>query len=210
MTIDKTYGASSNNMRAGAAEWDVGGKLNVNSGGTLTMEAGSTAVLNAGAGAATMGFEGNASMQQSLTGVGNTADTTDDVLFTYSLPASSFDVAGRALTVTAFGKLAANGNNKRMKIWFGATAVADSGVVTGNGVGWQLQADIAKVGAAGANTQIGQGQSIVGTTHGGVNVPQTPTETESGAIVIKVTGASGTTGAANDVLGQFFQVNFQN
>lgn len=156
------------------------------------------------------GAEGNLSCQSSIAGVGNAADTTDDVLFTYTLPANALDKAGRAITITAIGKLAANGNNKTIKIFFGATVVATSGVVTGNATGWQLQADVSKVGAAGANTQIGQGQSIVGTAHGGVNVPVAPTEVESGAIVIKVTGASGTTGAANDVLGQFFQVNWQN
>jgi len=143
-------------------------------------------------------------------GVGNGADTTDDVLFTYSLPASAFDQAGRGVCVTAYGKLAANGNNKRVKLWFGATVVADSGVSTGNAVGWQLSADVFKVGAVGSNTQTAQGQSIVGGTHGGVNVPPAPTETESGAIVVKVTGASPTTGAANDVLANFFQVNFMN
>jgi hypothetical protein len=167
-------------------------------------------VTQAGASTGSFAEEGNINRQTSLAGVGNGADTTDDVLFTYTMPANAFDQAGRGVAVTGYGKLAANGNNKRVKIFFGATVVADSGVVTGNAVGWQLSADVFKVGAAGSNTQTAQGQSIVGTTHGGVNVPPAPTETESGAIVIKVTGASPTTGAANDVLGNFFQVNFMN
>jgi hypothetical protein len=150
------------------------------------------------------------SSQGSLAGVGNLADTTDDVLFTYTLPANALDKAGRAITVTAYGKYAANANNKTVKLWFGATTIATTGVQAANGTGWQLQADVTKLGVVGANTQIAQGQNMVGAAHGGVNVPVTPTEVESGAIVIKVTGASGTTGAANDVLGQFFQVNWQN
>jgi hypothetical protein len=156
------------------------------------------------------GGEGNLSCQASSAGVGNAADTTDDVLFTYTLPANALDQAGRALTITACGKFAANGNNKTVKLWFGATTVISTGVVTDNATGWQLQAEVTKFGAANSNTQIAQGQQIHGTTHGGVNVPVTPTETENGPIVIKVTGASGTTGAANDVLGQFFQVNWMN
>jgi hypothetical protein len=156
------------------------------------------------------GGEGNVSMQQSLAGVGNAADTTDDTLFTYTLPASAFDVAGRSITVTAFGKFAANGNNKTVKLFFGASTIATTGVLTTNAGGWQIQAEIVKVGAAGANTQIAQGQFIAAATHGGVNVPVTPTEVESGPIVIKVTGASPTTGAASDVVGQFFQVNVMN
>lgn len=156
------------------------------------------------------GSEGNLSKQVSVAGVGNAADTTDDVLFTYTLPAGALDAAGRALTITAFGKFAANGNNKNVKIWFGASVVALTGVVTTNAGGWQLQAEVTKAGVAGANTQVAQGQNIVAATHGGVNVPVAPTEVESGPIVIKVTGASSTTGAANDILGQFFQVNFMN
>jgi hypothetical protein len=175
--------------------------LNVDSTGAF-IAGGSTTGLFAG--------EGNLSSQLSVAGIGNGADTTDDVLFTYTLPAGALDVQGRAITITAYGKLGATANNKNVKLWFGATVVATTGVVATNTGGWQLQADVAKVGAAGSNTQIAQGQNIVAATHGGVNIPPAPTEVESGPIVIKVTGASSTTGAANDVLGQFFQVNWQN
>lgn len=154
--------------------------------------------------------EGNLSCQASVAGVGNGADTTDDVLFTYTLPANAFDKPGRAISIVAVGKFAANGNNKTVKLFFGASTLVTTGVLTSNATGWQLQAEVTKAGAAGSNTQISQGQFIQGTTHGGVNVPVAPTEVESGPIVIKVTGASGTTGAANDVLGQIFQVNFMN
>jgi hypothetical protein len=187
----------------GAAVWSF-------SGAVLGSAEPAGIVTQAGASTGSFAEEGNINRQMSLAGVGNGADTTDDVLFTYSLPASAFDQAGRGVCVTAYGKLAANGNNKRVKLWFGATVVADSGVSTGNAVGWQLSADVFKVGAVGSNTQTAQGQSIVGGTHGGVNVPPAPTETESGAIVVKVTGTSPTTGAANDVLANFFQVNFMN
>src|ERR1700758_2535980 len=64
---------------------------------------------------------GNASVQVSAAGLGNAADTTDDVLFTYALPANALDAAGRQITITAAGKFASTANNKRIKIWWGTT-----------------------------------------------------------------------------------------
>ena len=62
-------------------------------------------VIEAGAtGTGTFIPSGAISKQFAASGVGNGADTTDDTLFTYSLPASSLDVAGRTLRVRAFGQ----------------------------------------------------------------------------------------------------------
>lgn len=166
---------------------------------------------------------GNASVQVSSAGLGNGADTTDDVLFTYALPANAMDAAGRQVTITAAGKFAATANNKRIKIWWGTTTqtvgsavaggtlIADSGVVTTNGGGWTATVQIQKYGANGSNTQIGtNAQVVAGATHLGTAAPTLLTATESGVINITITGASSTTGAANDVLGQLFDVAFNN
>jgi hypothetical protein len=179
-----------------------------------------------GGSAATPGFVrtgGNASVQVVSAGQGNAAATTDTVLFTYALPASALDVAGRQVTITAAGSFAANANNKRVKIWWGTTTqtvgsavaggtlVCDSGVVTTNAGGWSASAQVSKYGAAGSNTQIAtNAQAIAGSTHLGTSAPALLTATESGVINITVTGASSTTGAANDVLGQLLDVAFNN
>lgn len=170
-------------------------------------------LAQAGGGTGVMPPEGNINKQSSLAGIGNGADTTDDVLFTYTLPANSLDQANREVTINAYGHFAANSNNKRVKLWFGATVVADTGALVGaaaNGFGWQLTALITKVGAGGTNTQKAQGQQMSGTTHGGCTIPANPTEVESGGIVIKVTGSSYTSGVANDVLGEYMSTNFMN
>jgi hypothetical protein len=179
-----------------------------------------------GGSAATPGFVhtgGNASVQVSAAGQGNGADTTDDVLFTYALPASALDTAGRQVTIQAAGKFAANGNNKRVKLWWGTTTqtvgaavaggtlIADSGVVTTNAGGWNASVQVSKYGASGSNTQLATNAEVVtGATHLGTAAPVALTATESGVINITVTGASSTTGAANDVLGQLFDVAFNN
>jgi hypothetical protein len=174
-------------------------------------------------GGGSMRTTGNLTAQASAAGQGNGADTTDDVLFTYALPANALDIAGRQVTVTAAGKFAANGNNKRVKIWWGTTTqtvgaavvggtlIADSGVVTTNAGGWAASVQVQKYGAAGSNTQIATAAQIAaGTTHLGTAVPVALTATENAVINITVTGSSPTTGAANDVLGQQFDIAFNN
>lgn len=165
---------------------------------------------------------GNVSVSVNSAGQGNGADTTDDVLATFALAANALDVAGRQVSITALGKFAANGNNKRIKLWWGTTTqtlgaavaggtlIADSGVVTTNGGGWNLNGLVTKYGANGSNTQIGQGAVVAGATHTGTLPPALLTATENAIINITVTGSSSTTGAANDVLGQMLDVAFSN
>jgi hypothetical protein len=112
-----------------------------------------------------------------------------------------------------------------VKLWFNATIAA--GIVTGgsviadtgpwtngtvpnNKVGWQLTANVFKYGAAGSNTQYAQGTAILGGIHGGIGSPVFSNAAESGAIVIAVTGSSYTTGATNDVVATWFEVNAMN
>ena len=117
---------------------------------------------------------------------GNNTDTTDDVLASYVLPTSSFDVAGRGLCITAQGGTGPTTNNKRVKLWFNATisgasvtagtVIADTGpwvngTIPNNNVGWQLMANVFKYGAPEANTQYAQGSVILGGVHGGIGAP---------------------------------------
>jgi hypothetical protein len=164
---------------------------------------------------------------------GNAADTTDDILGGIVLAANAFDLSGRGLAVTAQGKLAANGNNKRIKIWANPTMAGqavtngvisggtvsgvgagvllfDSTVQTGNAVGWSMLGNWFKYGASGSNTQYFQGSPIFGTTHGGIVVPVFTTIAENAAINLVITGSSPTTGAANDVVLNFLEVNAMN
>lgn len=178
--------------------------------------------VQAGASSAATRGSGNISVQTSAAGNGNAADTTDDVLFAFTLPAKALDVAGRQLVIEAIGATAANGNNKQIKVWWGCTTavvgsavtggtvIATSGTVTTNNGGWKAQATVTKYGAAGSNTQIAQGSTFAGAATEGVNVPVALTAPENAAIIIAVTGASGTTGAASDVVGNQLRVAFAN
>jgi len=123
----------------------------------------------------------------------------DIVVDVYSLPANSFDGTGfRGLSITAAGNFAANVNAKVPKIFIGCTtAVIGSAVTggtaiatgtTGNGVGWFLNSQVFKYGAANSNTQIWQETATVtGTAHGGMSTAAALTMTENAAILIAVT-----------------------
>ena len=165
-------------------------------------------LINAGATSSTTFLPmGALSKQSSVAGVGNLADLTDDTLFTYTLPASCLDADNQGVVIEAFGSFAANGNNKTVTRWFGTSLVFSSGVLTNNNVGWNARLMLSRTGAS---AQIGTGFGMAGSTPVPVPVPLIGTEVTTGAIVLKVTGASPTTGAANDVVGHGMSVFFIN
>lgn len=164
--------------------------------------------INAGAiGTGSFPPMGSLSNQVAAGAIGNGADITDDTLFIYTLPASSLDTVGRGLIVEAFGTTATNGNNKTIKIWLGTTTLFSTGVVTWSGVEWQLRARITK---GSSNAQVAVTSGIAASTSTLGPLIQLPTQVDTSPIVIKVTGASPTSGAANDVLGYGMSVIFMN
>lgn len=165
---------------------------------------------------------------------GNAADTTDDIIGGFQLPIGAFDKAGRGICITAQGKTGATANNKAIKLWINPTMAGqtvnadgsisggtvssagtgakllDSSVVTLNAKGWSLGGNLFKYGAAGSNNQYFQGSTILDTTHGGILAPTFLTQSEAAVMNIVVTGTSGTTGAAGDVLLNMLELNAMN
>lgn len=135
--------------------------------------------------------------------VGNGADTTEDTLKTFSLPANALDAVGRAIYIYAWGSYANNTNTKAAKLYFGSETVA---AATGNNVGWALEM---VVGKSGANAQQINGQLVTGTTHGGTTT-QSGAETDTAAITIKVTGQDSTSANANAIVLNGLYINYMN
>lgn len=179
------------------------------------------------------GEEGNLYRNIANPIAGNAADTTDDILDGFVLPAGAFDQARRGLMLTIQGKFGATANNKRIKVWAnptmsGQTVTAgvisggtvtgvgsgalllDSAVQTGNNVGFSMFGNWFKYGAAGSNTQYFQSSPIFGAAHGGISLPAFTTIPENAAINIVITGSSPTTGAVNDVVLNFTEANAMN
>ena len=183
-------------------------------------------LLNAmqfGSGTATFGLMGNTSTQVSAAGVSPGATGSDYVLQVFSIPANTFDIAGRTVQITSQGSFAANTNSKRLKIIVGCTTAVVGSAVTGgtaivdtgaqttnaNGGGWSLQGTVTKYGAAGSNTQLGTNNGgIVNTTHVGTSAPALLTMPENAPILIAVTGNAVT--ATTDILANWFEVTAMN
>jgi hypothetical protein len=200
----------------GAAVWSFSGSAYSNGGSNPAAE-----VTQFGLGAALMGEEGNIARQISAAGISPAATGSDYVLAVYSMPANSFDVAGRGVNLLSMGSFGATANNKRLKLIFNATTavvgsvvtggitVCDTGVVATNANGWCLEANVFKYGATGSNTQIGIHQSAqTGNTVSALLAPTLITAAENAPILIAVTGNATT--AANDIVFSFLEVNAMN
>lgn len=112
--------------------------------------------------------------------------TGEDDLITYSVPASTLATDGDSLEITAWGTFAANGNNKTIKIKFGATTILDTTAVAANGGSWVIRAGVIRTGAA---TQ----QCYASLVTDNTSLPDiakytTAAETLSGAVTLKCTG----------------------
>ena len=202
----------------GAAQWSFGGAAYGSGGSSPASEA-----TQFGSGTATMGAEGNIIGGRYVVsaGVNPGATGADNVLAVYTLPANSFDAALRGLNIVANGSVAANGNNKRIKLYYGCTAavvgstvsggtvICDTGTVTTSGAGWSVEANVYKYGAVGSNTQMAFHVSAqVGLTVGTLLAPSLVTATESAGIIIAVTGNATTT--ATDITYNFLELNAMN
>jgi hypothetical protein len=168
-----------------------------------------------------MGEEGNI-YREVVSGRNSVAQAGDTVIGVFSLPGNSFDITGRGLNFLSQGSTANNTNAKRIKIYYGCTAavigsvvsggtvIADTGNYTTTGaVGWQIEANVFKYGAAGSNTQLALHQSAqIGSVVGSLVVPTALTAVESASILIAITTTSPT--AAGDTVYNFFEVNALN
>jgi len=153
----------------------------------------------------------------------NPSSTAGDyVVGVFSIPAYSFDIAGRGLNFLSQGSVANNTNAKRVKIYWGCTTAVVGNVVSGGTViadtgsysttgaaGWSVEANVFKYGASGSNTQIALHMSAqIGAVVGSLLVPSALTSTESGTILVAVTANAAT--AATDIIYNFFEVNAMN
>ena len=124
------------------------------------------------------------------TSVGNVG-TGEDNLITYALPAGYLGGNGQSLIVEAWGTFASNPNAKRVRLYFGATAVFDTTAQNFTGGAWAIRARIVRTGTT---TQISVA-SFDGDTSLVVTTAQTaaPAETLSNSVTIKATGEATST-----------------
>lgn len=130
-------------------------------------------------------------------GVGNGADTTEDVLATFPLPANTFGalpLQTTGLYIYAAGRMAANADVKTVRLYFGAEVIASPAAAT-NGKNWFLELFVTRTGLS---TQRVTGAGQVDITAITV-LDTTGAESEVAAVTIKCTGQAGTA-TANDII----------
>ena len=135
---------------------------------------------------------------------GNGADTTEDTLKSYSLPANALDAVGRSVYIYAWGSYGNTPGTKAAKLYFGSTSIA---AATGQNVGWALEM---VVGKSGASVQQISAQNITGTAHGGVTNTANAANTDTAAVLIKVTGQNSSSSNANTIVLNGMYVTYSN
>lgn len=159
--------------------------------------------LNTLASGTMIGFFGSGQTQGVVSGVltvntattGTGADTTEDVLWTYSLPANTLSADGKSVRITVMWQAGATANNKTTKVYFGSTAYTARSAAADNGTMFRLVMEVLRTGASA------QVMAAMFTASGGLvgSTVVTPAEDMTAAIVIKFTGQNGTA-VANDVV----------
>lgn len=118
--------------------------------------------------------------------VGNIGTGEDD-LMTYTLPGGTLSANGDALEIVAFGPMTALTVTKKIKLYFGSTAISLLNAST-NAVSWHFRGKIIRTGASTQN--IMGVFSIPGTF---LHISGTASETLANNVTIKFTGESTTT-----------------
>jgi hypothetical protein len=134
--------------------------------------------------------------------VGNVGAGEDD-LMTYSVPANALATNGDRIEFEMAGTFAANGNNKRVRIKYGATTLLDTTALAFNNADWSAKGQIIRTGAATqkAFCVFRSGSALLNST----SDYTTPAETLSGAVTLKATGEATSN---NDITEEMFTVEW--
>lgn len=139
---------------------------------------------------------------QASTGVGNTLAAETD-LMTFTIPASTLSASGCVVDIEAFGMLAANGNTKTVRVYFGATKIAET-VLSINGQPWSVRSEVV-ARTASAQTAYSYTTSDFGIISTDASMASTPAQSVAATIQVRVTG-QGT--ATNDITQRALVVRF--
>ena len=134
----------------------------------------------------------NILLKSSIYTITGSVGANETVLASYIMEAGSIlEDDGDILKIRLFGKTAANGNNKTLKVYLGATTLYTSGAVAANNKDWEV--DIVIQRASRSLQRIAVTGSYNATSIISVN---TTTELLTTNLVIKATGTATTT---NDI-----------
>lgn len=138
---------------------------------------------------------GTATVDTTVNGSG--ADTTEDNLTSYAVPAGAVAVNGRGLRVTAWGDGVSTADVTTIKGYFGATAVVTKVLTASQANTWRAEFEVVRTAAT---TQVATGCLFNGGTAATlVQSNSSPAETLANAITIKFTGQRTVSSVANSL-----------
>lgn len=147
---------------------------------------------------ATLGVIVGGSLKTDFTANSNAAAAGDQTLTTYTVPASTFSANGDRLEIHAWGTLANTANTKIVKLIFGSTTViASPNQYASESAGWDIKATIVRTAAATQITTASLNTTDTVLAQELLYAQSAPTETMSGTVVLKCTGASSGSAAAD-------------
>jgi len=118
------------------------------------------------------------------TAVGNVGAGEDD-LMSYSMPANSFNAAGRGVRITAWGTVANNAATKNLRFYWGSTNLFNVGLAVNQAFNWRI---VAEVFSTGTDAQDWNYIVTAGSTGASVMANGTSAQDDASAIVVKCTG----------------------
>lgn len=124
-----------------------------------------------------------------------TGSTLESTLMSYSMPGMALARNGYGVRIRAWGTAAATTALKQMKLYFGATAIADTGSLAVNGLSWRFDADVVRTSTAAQTAITSVSMSSTGTFAASCQY-STPGEvlgSTASPVTIKLTGQALTT-----------------
>lgn len=149
-----------------------------------------------GTGAGTISLGGGLASRSTPTSNVSTGETD---LHTLTLQANTMVTSGHCVLMEAWGTGANNINTKTLKAYFGTTAIFNQTLAASVADTWHLKYGVCRTGAnaqryTGEATVVNSGTNLVSAIY---EFQGTTAETETNALVMKMTGTSGT--ASNDI-----------
>jgi hypothetical protein len=144
-------------------------------------------------------------LKVNTTTTGNGADTTEDNLITFSVPANTLTVNGDHLEFDVAGSFANSTDNKQLKVKWGATTIFDTGSLNGATLGassWRAHGKIIRTGSATqkCTTEFTLSGALLGALTTTTTTYATAAETLSSASTFKCTGQNLSASTANAVV----------
>lgn len=148
---------------------------------------------------------GSQALSVNTTAVGNVGAGEDD-LMTYALAASKVVNTGAGIRVRAWGTSANNANAKTLKAYFGSAAVISQSLTASIAGRWYAEYTAIRTGLSAQDVagRVSEGLVTLGTGKFSQEIG-TATQTETGALTIKLTGTATTD---NDIVQEGMTVEF--